>query len=95
MKGYIVAVYEKINDNKILKEYAEKAGTAVKKYSGKILVRGGKSESIEGLPSPRTVIIEFSNIDTAKKFYYSKEYQEAKKILGYTAKRNYQIIEGA
>ena len=50
MKGYIVAVYEKINDNKILKEYAEKAGTAVKKYSGKILVRGGISESIEGLP---------------------------------------------
>ena len=95
MKGYIVAVYEKINDNKILKEYAEKAGTAVKKYSGKILVRGGKSESIEGLPSPRTVIIEFSNIDTAKKFYYSKEYQEAKKILGDNAKRNYQIIEGA
>ena len=29
MKGYIVAVYEKINDNKILKEYAENAGIAV------------------------------------------------------------------
>ena len=44
MKGYIVAVYEKIDDSKVLKEYAEKAGFAVKKYSGKILVRGGKSE---------------------------------------------------
>ena len=94
MKGYIVAIYEKIDDDKILKKYAEKAGIAVKKYSGKILVRGGKSECIEGLPSPRTVILEFLSIDNAKKFYYSKEYQEAKKILGDAAKRNYQIIEG-
>ena len=95
MKGYIVAVYEKINDSKVLKEYAEKASFAVKKYSGKILVRGGSSECIEGLPSPRTVILEFSSVDIAKKFYHSEEYQEAKKILGDTAKRNYQIIEGA
>ena len=95
MKGYIIAVYEKIEYKKVLNEYAEKAGAAVKKYSGKILVRGGKSECIEGSPSPRTVIIEFSSLDIAKKFYYSKEYQEAKKILGNSAKRNYQIIEGA
>ena len=59
MKGYSVAVYEKINDSKVLKEYAEKASFAVKKYSGKILVRGGSSECIEGSPSPRTVILEF------------------------------------
>ena len=95
MKGYIVAVYEKINDNKILKEYAEKAGIAVKKYSGKILVRGGKSIKLEGKQYPRTVVLEFPDVEAAKKFYYSKEYQEAKKILGDTAKRNYQIIEGA
>ena len=95
MKGYIVAVYEKINDSKVLKEYAEKASFAVKKYSGKILVRGGSSECIEGSPSPRTVILEFSSVEIAKKFYHSEEYQEAKKILGNTAKRNYQIIEGS
>ena len=94
MKGYIVAVYEKINDNKILKEYAEKAGIAVKKYSGKILVRGGKSECIEGLPSPRTVILEFSSVDIAKKFYHSEEYQEAKALRHKYATSNMIVVEG-
>ena len=94
MKGYIVAVYEKINDNKILKEYAEKAGIAVKKYSGKILVRGGKSESIEGLHSPRTVIIEFPSVEDALKCYHSDEYQSAKKLVKGKFNRHCQIVEG-
>mgnify|MGYP001365528206 FL=1 len=94
MKGYVVAVYEEINDLELLKKYAEKASIALKKYSGKIIIRGGKSESKEGKPSPRTVIIEFSSTEDAKIFYESNEYQEAKKILGNSVKRNYQIIEG-
>ncbi len=94
MKGYVVAVYEEINDLELLKKYAEKASIALKKYSGKIIIRGGKSECKEGKPSPRTVIIEFSSINDAEIFYKSNEYQEAKKILGNSVKRNYQIVEG-
>ena len=94
MKGYVVAVYEEINDLELLKKYAEKASVALKKYSGKIIIRGGKSECKEGKPSPRTVIIEFSSINDAEIFYKSQEYQEAKKILGNSVKRNYQIVEG-
>ena len=94
MKGYVVSVYEEINDLELLKKYAEKASIALKKYSGKIIIRGGKSECKEGKPSPRTVIIEFSSIDDAEIFYKSNEYQEAKKILGNSVKRNYQIVEG-
>ena len=40
--GYIVCVYESIRDNNALKDYAEKARSAVEKYGGKFLVRGGK-----------------------------------------------------
>ena len=94
MKGYVVSVYEEINDLELLKKYAEKASIALKKYSGKIIIRGGKSECKEGKPSPRTVIIEFSSINDAEIFYKSNEYQEAKKILGNSVKRNYQIVEG-
>ena len=35
MKGYVVAVYEEINDPELLKKYAEKASIALKKHSGK------------------------------------------------------------
>ena len=42
MKGYIVCVYESIEDEDTLKNYASKAREAIEKYDGKILVRGGK-----------------------------------------------------
>jgi uncharacterized protein (DUF1330 family) len=42
MKGYIVCVYESIENDDALKSYASKAREAIEKYNGKILVRGGK-----------------------------------------------------
>ena len=87
MKGYIVVVYEEINDEEAMKNYAEKATLAIKKYSPNVLVRGGKSINLEGKQSPRIVIIEFPNIEGAKNFYHSKEYQEAINAAGDTIKR--------
>ena len=43
MRGYIVCVYESIKDDEALKNYAIKARSAVEKYDGKFLVRGGKN----------------------------------------------------
>ena len=94
MKGYIVVVYEEINDEEAMKNYAEKATLAIKKYSPNVLVRGGKSINLEGKAYPRTVVIEFPNVEDAKNFYHSSEYQEAINAAGDTIKRSYQIVEG-
>ena len=45
MKAYWMAVYKDLKNVKKLKEYAEKATPAIKKYNGKILVRGGRTET--------------------------------------------------
>ena len=95
MKGYVVCVYKSISDESALKDYASKARTAVEKYQGSFLVRGGKKIVTEGEDSPRTVVIEFSSFEMAEKFYNSKEYQEAKSILRGKVIRQYQIIEGS
>ena len=94
MKSYWITVYEKIEDAEILKKYAEKATIAIEKYSGKILVRGGKNLCLEGSKSPRTVIVEFLSYESAEKCYNSKEYKEALHVLKDSAKRNLQIVEG-
>ena len=94
MKAYWMAVYKDLKNVKKLKEYAEKATPAIKKYNGKILARGGKTETVEGTPSPRTVIIEFSSMQDAINCYHSKEYQDAKKIGGENFNRHIQIVEG-
>ncbi len=95
MKGYIVCVYESINDNDALKNYAFKAREAVEKYKGKFLIRGGKKIVTEGRDFIRTVVIEFPSFDEAKQFFYSQEYQQAHELLNDTVVRNHQIIEAS
>ena len=95
MKGYVVCVYKSITNEEKLKEYAVKAKTAVEKYKGKFLVRGGKSTTNEGDISPRTVVIEFPSFDEANIFYNSNEYQEAHAVLKGNAIRHHQTIEGS
>jgi len=94
-KGYIVCVYESIEDDEALKNYAIKARRAVEKYDGKFLVRGGKNIVTEGKNFVRTVIIEFDSFEKTKNFFYSSEYQAAHELLGDTVVRNHQIIEGS
>ena len=87
MKGYVVCVYKSISSEEKLQEYAVKAKTAVKKYEGKFVIKGGKATTNEGEKSPRTVVIEFPSYDKANSFYNSKEYQEAHDILKGHAER--------
>ena len=95
MKGYIVCIYKKIGNENALKKYAAKAKSAVEKYKGKFLIRGGKTITTEGEESPRTAVIEFPSFHEAENFFYSKEYQEAHIILKGVVVRHHQIIEGS
>ena len=50
MNAYWIAVYKDLKNPENIKNYAEKASPAIKKYKGTILARGGKVETIEGNP---------------------------------------------
>ena len=94
MKAFWIAIYKDIKNLDNIKKYGEKATPAIKKYNGTILARGGKVETIEGQPSPRTVLIEFPTMEDALRCYNSVEYQEAKKIGKEEFIRHIQIVEG-
>ena len=94
MKAYWIAVYKDIKNPENIKKYGEKAAPAINKYNGIILARGGKAETIEGNPSPRTVLIQFPTMEEALKCYNSPEYQEAMKIGKGEFDRHIQIVEG-
>ena len=93
-KAYWVCIFQEINNTEKLKEYAIKAKPAIEKFTGKFLARGGKSRTNEGIESPRVVVVEFPNYETAKECYDSKEYQEAHSILEGHVARHHQIVEG-
>ncbi len=94
MKAYWVCIYEKIINTEKLTEYALKAKPAVEKFSGKFIVRGGKNRTNEGINSPRTVVVEFPNYNSALECYDSNDYQEAHNILEGHVIRHHQIVEG-
>ena len=93
-KGYIVCVYESIDSEDILKNYALKTKDAVEKFDGKYLIKGGKNITTEGTKFIRTAVIEFPSFDIAKKFFNSKEYQNAHSLLKDNVVRHHQIING-
>ena len=94
MKAYWVCIYEKIDNVEKLREYAIKAKPAVEKFSGKFIVRGGKSRTNDGIKSPRTVVVEFPDYNSAIECYDSKDYQEAHNILNGHVIRHHQTVEG-
>lgn len=95
MPAYIIAQINITNPDKYA-EYAKLAGPAGAKYGGRFLVRGGAKTTLEGdIPYQRIVINEFPDVEAAKRFYNSVEYQAAKaKRLG-AADFNMVIVEGA
>ena len=95
MKAYWVCIYEKIDNTEKLKEYAVKAKPAIEKFSGKFLARGGKNRTNDGVESPRIIVVEFPDYNTAINCYDSKEYQKAHDILKGHVTRHHQIVEGA
>ena len=76
-------------------EYAAKAKPAVEKFAGKFLVRGGKNRTTDGIKSPRTVVVEFPDYNSAMQCYDSKEYQDAHEVLDGHVVRHHQIVEAS
>lgn len=95
MPAYIIAQVNVTNPEKY-QEYAKLAGPANVKYGGRFVVRGGAKTVLEGdIPFQRIVVTEFKDVESAKRFYNSVEYQAARqKRLG-AADFNMVIVEGA
>jgi uncharacterized protein (DUF1330 family) len=94
MPAYIIAEIEVTNPAGY-ESYRPLAGASVAQYGGKFVVRGGKSELIEGGPEPhRLVVIEFADMAAAKRWYNSPEYQEALKIRLANSRGRVLLVEG-
>lgn len=95
MSAYVIAMVNVTDDEKY-KRYMIKASEACTKYGGKYLVRGGKTDIMEGgFPWSRVVVLEFESRERAHEFYNSVEYQAGKKERAGAADFNMMIVEGA
>ena len=75
-KGYMLAEIN-VTDPKAYAAYAEQTPAIIARYGGRYLVRGGRTESLEGAaPAPRVAVLEFPSLTAAQSYYRSAEYQK-------------------
>ena len=75
MPVYIIAQMQ-VHDIETYREYAAKVPPMVAAFGGKILAASDTAEVLESTqPYPRTVLLEFPNMEAARAWYESDEYQ--------------------
>jgi len=94
MAAYVIVEIE-IVDPVGYEEYKKLAGATVEKYGGKYIVRGGKTEVLEGDWKPkRMVVVRFESKQRAKEWLDCEEYHEPRKMRHRTAKTKMILVEG-
>ncbi len=95
MTAYVVAEVE-VTDPAAYEDYRKLVPATVAKFGGKFLVRGGATEVKEGEWKPkRLVVLEFSSMDQARKWYHSPDYAPALALRLKAARSKVLMVEGA
>lgn len=94
MPAYVV-VEITMNDAETYERYKQLAPPSIAAYGGRYLVRGGKTEILEGKWNPpRFVILEFPTAQQARAWWESQEYAPAKALRQKCAGTEMILVEG-
>lgn len=95
MPAYVIADVDVTNPAGY-EPYRPLAAASIARFGGRFVVRGGAAELLEGAPAPgRIVVIEFSDADAARRWYFSDEYQQALKIRQANSTARVILVDGA
>jgi uncharacterized protein (DUF1330 family) len=79
MPAYVIGEVKILHRDQ-LGDYGKMVADAVKKFGGRYVARGAEPFVLEGGPAHNILMIEFPDVETAKAWYASPEYQAAKKL---------------
>ena len=92
--AYAIVLVE-VTDQEQYSKYTQATPSAIAKFGGKFIVRGGKTATLEGQEETRrVVVIEFPSFEQAQAFYQSDEYQEAKRLRAGAAIMTFIVADG-
>ena len=95
MSAYMLVDCE-VTDPKRYEKYKKLAPAAIAQYGGRYLVRGGETVVLEGTWLPkRVVVMEFPDLESARRFYDSPEYKKARAARAGAAHMNMVAVAGA
>jgi uncharacterized protein (DUF1330 family) len=95
MPAYVIAETD-IHDPERYERYRAASPGAVAAGGGRFLVRGGELAVLEGDWHPsRLVVLEFDDLEAARRWYDSEEYREARKLREGAATLRVVAVQGA
>ncbi len=93
MPAYVLVEVE-VLDAPAFERYREIAPPIIAAYGGRYLARGGRSETLEGDPCHRMVVLEFPSLERAREWWASEEYAAARSIRSLSARVRMIAVEG-
>lgn len=94
MAAYLM-VQSTIADEKKFQKYREAVVPLIVKFGGKLLIRAGKVEVLEGQPDERPMVVfEFPSMEAVHAFWNSPEYVPVKAIRQGAATLNICAVPG-
>ncbi|HSU04208.1 MAG TPA: DUF1330 domain-containing protein [Acetobacteraceae bacterium] len=92
-KGYWIASVD-VSDPESYQAYIKANAVPFRKFGARFLVRGGRSEAVEGRHRSRAVILEFKDFETALACYRSPEYTAAVELRKAASEADVLVVEG-
>jgi uncharacterized protein (DUF1330 family) len=91
-----VVVEVTITDEEAYEKYKPMAYASIVAHGGRYLVRGGAVDSVEGdAVEARIVVLEFPDMEAARRWYRSDDYQAALSLREGAARSRLFMVEGA
>ncbi len=95
MAAYVIVDVD-VTNQEAYEEYRRQVPATLEKYGGRFIVRGGQYETLEGSWQPqRIVVLEFPDVERAKQWHASPEYQAIIPLRTANARTNFlTVVEG-
>ena len=94
MPAYVIYQGD-VTDPEQYDKYKPLSGKSIHDHGGRLIVRGGEFEVLEGnSPLSRTVVIEFPTRQAAVDWYNSDDYGIARKVREGAAVANMYVVDG-
>lgn len=92
-KGYLIAHID-VHDKDMFAKFRAASAPVLKAHGATVLVGNFEPEQREGELKPMTIVVEFPDVATAREFYDSQGYTDARAIREACADTDLMIVEG-
>jgi uncharacterized protein (DUF1330 family) len=92
--AYVIAMVD-IKDPVRYETYRQMVTPTIAAFGGRFIVRGGRTDVLEGDWTPRRVVVlEFPSVERAREWWSSEDYAEARAIRQATSEGTLIVVEG-